>query len=46
MFRDKEQETKKMSFQYEKVNPANWIEKAAELLKLLAEEFKIYILTR
>lgn len=34
-----------MSFQYKKADPKNWATKAAEMLKMPAEEFKMYILT-
>ena len=34
-----------MSFQYNMADPKNWSAKAAEMLKMPAEEFKMYILT-
>ena len=34
-----------MSFQYKKADPKTWTEKAAQLLDMPAEQFKMFILT-
>ena len=45
LFSDNEEQTKKMSFQYKKSEPKLWAEKAANILDMPPEQFKMFILT-